>query len=220
MSNDASSHQGVQKTGSSPGENYHGTILRSGRFSYQTLQLLPDGYLRMFDNGRLEKFDIRGRLVRIADKNQNFIDITYDLRGKLHTIIDNFGRKITLTLNDAGLVEKLEGERSKTALYRYNKEGDLVYTKDVDGNIYEYQYDPSHNMTRINYTDSPSMEISYHPQSLHQNVRSVNDRDGTLTTYVYKWAPEDKNDFTTEVVVTERHTVSSQSSHRYITRRN
>ena len=40
-----------------------GTQLTSNRFSYQYITKMEDGYVRVFDNGRVEKFDEDGKLA-------------------------------------------------------------------------------------------------------------------------------------------------------------
>ena len=164
------------------------TKLYSNRFSYQYVTRVSGGYVRTFDTGREETFNEAGKLTRIADKNKNFIEFKYSKDGHLEKMIDNFNRKMFFSFNNQGLLEKIEGENSKTAEYKYNTQSELTSSRDVDGNSYTYKYDSGgrHNLASIGYSDKTTMDISYYGRDKHENVKSVKDRDGTLSEYDYK----------------------------------
>lgn len=170
------------------------TKLVSNRFSYQYIVKTPDGYVRYFDNGRIEKFDDGGKLVRISDKNNNFIELAYGKDGKIQRISDNFNRKMYLSYNTLGKVDRIQGENGKESTYRYNELGELVYSKDVDGNTYTYKYssDKHHNLVEIGYTDKTTMQMAYYGRDKFENIKSVKDRDGTVSEYFYENDNRDK----------------------------
>ncbi|MBI3556583.1 MAG: RHS repeat protein [Deltaproteobacteria bacterium] len=116
-----------------------GAQLKSNKFSFQVITKTKDGYLRRFDNGQVQTFDEQGRLSRLADKNGNFLNLTYDKAGHIAAIQDNLNRRMSFTFNRLGKVEKVVGENNKTCTYKYNG-SELVYSKDSDGNVYEYKY--------------------------------------------------------------------------------
>ncbi len=201
-----------------------GTQLHSNKFSYQYLTRVKDGYVRNYDNGRIEKFNDAGKLVRISDKNSNFIDITYAADGKMQKIIDNFNRKIFFSYNQLGRVEKLQGENNKEAEFKYNSLGELTYSKDAGGNGYTYKYsDPvaqRHNLNEIGYTDKTTMQIAYYPYEKLENVKSVKDRDGTLTEYNYGTDAADKGHLSVGVAVKSPDGKAiSNSKYEYYTKR-
>lgn len=170
------------------------TRLFSNRFSFQYVTRIAGGYFRNFENGRVERFDEAGKLIRIQDKNNNFIDLAYGKDGKVQKLIDNFNRKIFFTFSTGGRVEKIQGENGKEASYRYNDQGELVSSKDVDGNSYTYKYsaDKRHNMIEIGYSDKTTMAMSFFGRDKFENIKSVKDRDGTVTDYGYETAANDK----------------------------
>lgn len=180
-----------------------GTQLHSNRFSYQYITKVAGGYVRTFDNGKVEKFTEEGKLQRIQDKNNNFIDLSYGKDGKLAKITDNFNRKMFFTFNSQGLIERIEGENSKKAEFKYNGQSELVYSKDVDGNVYQYAYGNAkkgdggtrHNMVEIAYSDKTTMAIEYHGRDKQESVKLVKDRDGTATAYAYDSDPADKSHY-------------------------
>jgi len=180
-----------------------GAQLQSNQFSYQYITKVGGGYLRTYDNGKTEKFDEAGKLVRISDKNSNFIDLAYGKDGKLQKLTDNFNRKMFFSFNTQGLLEKIEGENGKKAEYQYNSSGELIASKDVDANAFSYKYstDRRHNMTEIGYSDKTTMAMTYYPLEKYENIKSVKDRDGTLTEYGYETDSADKGHFAVAVNV-------------------
>jgi len=164
------------------------TQLTSNRFSYQFMTRLKVGYQRNFDSGKVEMYDESCRLTRITDKNSNFIDISYGRDGKIEKIADNFNRKLLFTWNRLGLVERIEGENGKKAEYAYNDQFELTKSTDFDGNVHTFKYsgDKRHNLVEIGYSDKSTQQVAYYGRENFENVKSVKDRDGTLTEYIYK----------------------------------
>lgn len=162
-----------------------GTALKSNRFSYQVMTRTKTGYVRTFDNGRVETFDNRCKLSRVADKNRNFIRIAYGKDGRIATIEDNFNRRMTFTFNPMGKVVKVTTD-GKTATYAYDGHM-LVRSKDSDGHSYQYKYsnDGRFNLVEIKYTDNTTLQIAYNPPAKGETVRMQKDQDGTRTEYEY-----------------------------------
>lgn len=187
----------------SPRQLSVGMQLISNRFSYQFITKTKAGYQRNFDNGRIELFDNSGKLAEITDKNGNFIKIAYSVDGKVKSITDNFNRKMFFKFNNLGLVEKIEGEGGKSSTYKYNDKRELVSSKDMDGNVYEYRYsdDNRHNMVQIRYSDKTTMDIAYYGRDKQENVKSIKDRDGSVTEYSYVESPSDKNRYSVSLAV-------------------
>jgi YD repeat-containing protein len=178
-----------------PRELSHNTQLHSNRFSYQYITKVKGGYIRIYDNGRIEKFNENGKLARVQDKNNNFIEFSYGKDGKISRLADNFNRKIFFFFNSAGFLEKVQGENGKEATYKYNNLSELESSKDVDGNHYTYKYssDKRHNMIEIGYSDKTSTVISYFGRDKMENVKSVKSREGALTEYTYGNDPANKD---------------------------
>jgi YD repeat-containing protein len=109
----------------------------------------------------------------------------------------------------------------KTANYKYNGD-ELVYSCDVDGNVYEYDYDTGgrHDLVRIRYSDKTTMDVTYYPISQGENVRSVKDRDGSLTLYSFRTDVADGGHKATGVeVVDARGGLVATSFYEYFARR-
>ncbi|MBI4925615.1 MAG: hypothetical protein HY843_06790 [Bdellovibrio sp.] len=185
-----------------PRELSVGTNLFSSRFSYQVITKLINMYIRTSDSGKIEEFDLHGKLKKIKDRNNNYIMLYHKDDGGLEKIVDNFNRKIFVSLNSNGKIIKIQGENKKETIYQYNDKNDLVYSKDAEGNIYKYKYDEKHNMTEIEYSDNKKMQMTYYPPAQYDNIKSVKDKEGTLTEYVYTIDPKDQGHYSIESKIT------------------
>ncbi len=186
-----------------------GSQLHSNRFSYQYITKVADGYVRNFDNGKIEKFNEQGKLMRISDKNNNFIELSYGKDGHMSKLVDNFNRKMFFTFNSQGLLERIEGENGKKAEFKYNANAELISSVDVDNNTYAYSYGDAkkgdggrrHNLVEIAYTDKTTMQMEYYGRDKQESIKSVKDRDSSLTSYSYETDPSDKGHSSVAVAV-------------------
>lgn len=196
--------------------------LVSNKFSYQKLTRVQGGYIRTFDNGKVEKFNDQGRLVKSADKNNNFIELAYNKEGRIEKLTDNFNRRMFFKYNTQGLVESIDGENSKHTEYKYNNMGELIYSKDVDGNAYTFKYDGErqHNMVEIGYSDKTTMAMTYYGRDKHMNIKTVKDRDNTVTHYGYETDRGDAGHYWVTVDVKDKDGKAiSSSKYEYFMKR-
>lgn len=158
-----------------------GSVLYSSDRGPQQLQILKEGYRREHSDGKIDIFNKDGQLAKVSDKSGYFIDFIYK-DGNLTSIKDSQAKQIFFSWYSNGLVKELWSAGDKKALYKY-KDNDLVYTKDVGENVYEFSYDGSHNLTQIAYSDKTSLKVSYDPKTFF--VTGVTDRNGEATKYQY-----------------------------------
>lgn len=179
-----------------------GTSLVSMRFGHQILVVTRDGYRRTLDNGRTEFFGKDGKLRQLADRNNHYLLFFYDVPGQI-TLRDDASRSLVLTENDRGLIVRVESSNHGICTFRYNERDELVYSKDVDGIENTFSYDPAgrHNLIKIGHADGTTQEIAYYPREAHENVQSVKDRDGTVTSYTYDTDKQDQGHLTVGVSV-------------------
>lgn len=195
-----------------------GTQFQSNRFSYQYITRTKTGYLRVFDNGRTETFDDSGRLTTIADRNGNRITFQYRKDGVLQSLSDNLNRRMAFSFNSKGLLERIDADGGKRVEYAYNDKDQLVRSKDVEGNVYTYKYDARNNMVEIGYSDKTTLQVAYFGPDQKDNVRSVKDRDGSITEYSYK-NPGTDQIAVGVVVKTSDGKVASNSTYQYTIKR-
>ena len=170
-----------------------GTVLESNERGFQTIKIMPDGFLRIWSSKK-DFFNKKGLLTRVTGDNSESKTLTYDDNENLSTVTDHLGRKLTFTFNTNGTVAGIEsqnGETIKRADYKYDGTN-LIETTDTGGNNYKYEYDDKYNMTKIRYIDGTSVDIAYHPKTLF--VKSIKDKNGSLTTYDYGSDPQAPDD--------------------------
>jgi YD repeat-containing protein len=167
-----------------------GTVLYATDRGAMELHVLKDGYKRSFGDGKVEFFDKQGKLTKIADKSGYSVAFDYK-NGSLFSIKDSQAKQVFFSWYSNGKVKELWSAGDKKAEYKYNGD-DLIYSKDVGGNVYEFAYDKSHNLSEIKYADKTKMQIRYEPKTLF--VSEVMDRGGDSTKYEYGADPKRPDD--------------------------
>lgn len=195
-----------------------GAQLVSNRFSFQYMTRTKDGFVRTFENGKMETFNEAGKLAKVQDRNGNTMTYTYGKDGHVAKIEDNYNQKLMFTFNQQGLVERITDESGRTAQYRYNAAKQMTFSKDVDANEYSYEYttDGRNLLTAIGYSDKTKLQIAYYPPAQLDSVKQIKNRDGSMTDYAYTENAGVADHFT--VSITERNREGkelSKSSYEY-----
>jgi YD repeat-containing protein len=167
-----------------------GTVLYSNDRGPQELHVTAEGYRRTYTDGRSDYFNPKGQLTKVTDKSGYFIAFTYK-DGQLESLKDSQAKQIFFSWYPGGLVKEIWSAGDKKAFYKYNDK-DLVYTKDVGENVYEFGYDKAHNLSEITYGDKTKLKVAYDPKTFF--VNQVTDRNSETTKYQYgadPKAPED-----------------------------
>ena len=167
-----------------------GTTLYSHDLGPQTLAVTKEGFRRDHSDGRQDFFDTEGQMVKISDKSGYFVGFTYK-EGKLESLKDSQAKQIYFSWYPDGLVKEIWSAGDKKATFKY-QDSDLVSSKDVGDNAYEYSFDKSHNLTEIRYADKTKLSINYDPQTFF--VSQVSDRNGEVTKYQYGANPKNPED--------------------------
>jgi YD repeat-containing protein len=167
-----------------------GTVLYSNDRGPQELQVTKEGFKRSHSDGRNDYFNPQGQLAKIADKSGYFVGFTYK-EGLLDSIKDSQAKQIYFSWYPDGLVKEVWSAGDKKATYKYT-ETDLVSSKDVGDNAYEYAYDKSHNLTEIRYSDKTKLKVSYDQKTFF--VTQVIDRNSEDTKYQYGSDPKNPDD--------------------------
>lgn len=167
-----------------------GSVLYSNDRGPQELHVTKTGFRRTHSDGKQDFFNPEGQLTKIADKSGYFVGFTYK-DGKLDSIKDAQAKQIYFSWYPDGMVKEIWSAGDKKTLYKY-QETDLVYSKDVGDNVYEYSYDKSHNLAEISYADKTKLKVSYDPKTFF--VTAVTDRNGENTKYKYGSNPQNPDD--------------------------
>ena len=174
-----------------------GTKLFSNERGIQELTKTKDGYVRTSNDGKTETFSDAGKLVEIKNKNGYAVSFSYK-NNQLHSIKDSKAKQLFFEWYSNGRVKHLWSAGDKKAFYKYNDK-DLVFSKDVEGNEYEFQYDKNHNLTKVIYNPNrkkgekeDSMAMTYESKTFF--ISSITDRNGEVTSYKYDSNPKNPND--------------------------
>lgn len=165
-----------------------GTKLYSNERGIQSVEVTAEGFTRLSNDGKKEYFDTQGRLTKTKDKNNYLVEFTYKNK-ELYSIKDSFAKQIYFSWYSNGKVKQMWSAKDKMASYKYDGD-DLVYSKDIGGNEYSYEYDSNHNLTKIVYNPNrkkgvaeDSMKMEYEPKTYF--ISKITDRNGEETKYKY-----------------------------------
>lgn len=164
-----------------------GTTLYSNQRGMQKVKVLKDGYKRYFSDGRTEEFNKSGKLVKVKYKNDYYVNLVYTKTGKVKTIKDSMAKQIYFDWYPDGKVKHIWSAGDRKTFYKY-KVNDLVFAKDIAGNVYGYSYQKNHYMNGIKYADNSFMKIDYNPKTFF--VSQIKDRNGEKTQYKYENDPK------------------------------
>lgn len=132
------------------------------------------------------EFDVNGNMIFVDDRAYNMkLDYT---NGRLSRIIVNDTSICEVNMNASGQIIQLihQGKGiSKKAVFTYDSSQNLLYSKDAGDNEYWFNYDLYHNLTRIGYADSSSMNIIYDAAS--NRVTRLKERNNATFVYEYPY---------------------------------
>lgn len=180
-----------------------GTKLFSNQRGIQEITKTKDGYMRKNGDGDTEYFDDAGKMIKY--KNQSDYSLEFQYKNKeLFSIRDSKAKQIFFEWYSNGRIKHVWSVGDKKVVYKYDG-NDLVYSKDITGNEYAFQYDKSHNLTKIIYNPNrkkgeaeDAMVMEYDPKTMF--VTSVTDRNGKKMEYKYGADPKNPDDhYWTEV---------------------
>lgn len=174
-----------------------GTKLYSNERGMQTMEVTKTGYMREFADGKKEFFNEQGKLVQISEKGGYVLDFDWQ-NNKLASIKDNKAKQMYFEWYSNGRVKHIWSSGDAKALYKYKGE-DMVYSKDVAGNEYEFAYDKNHNLVKIVYNPNrkkdeavDQMLMEYEPKTFF--ISKITDRNGEVTAYEYGANPKNPKD--------------------------
>jgi len=157
---------------------------KNGVYGPQVLKKTEAGYLLQAANGKTFSFDNSGKMLRIGDKNKNYLEIVYGKSG-IEMLRDNLNNQIRVKWAEHGKHQRivlLDSGKLK-ARSTYNKFGALVNAIGSDSVPFSYEYDDEHNLTKIAYKDGTSKEMGYN--KTRDWITKFKDTDRLVTEYDY-----------------------------------
>jgi YD repeat-containing protein len=170
-----------------------GTVLYSNERGLQEVHKLKKGFVRKYNDGRKEYFDDKGNLIKSIDKNKYTVELKYKKDNSLESIKDSQAKQLFFSWYPDGRVKHIWSAGDKKTWYKY-KGKDLVFSKDIAGNVYKYEYDTNHNLIAVDYSENKKskgrekMTIKYEPKTYF--VSKIVDRNGDYTKYKYGSDPK------------------------------
>ncbi len=146
-------------------------------------------YTRNLPDGSYQRFDLQGRLSYMYDKNTNFLKFEYD-KDLLKEVEDNNSRKLTFRYYPNKKVKSISGPNGLVTEYKYNSQEDLIWNKNAwaktDKQVYTYEYNEFHNLTKANWPDNSSISVRY--DNVKDWVLGFTDRDKCNENYKYEFS--------------------------------
>jgi YD repeat-containing protein len=167
-----------------------GSIFKADNLDVEQISWDGSSYTRTLADGSMQKFDSEGRLIQIYDRNANFLRLTYAGQA-LKEVIDNQGKKLNFVFQNKR-VKEITAPGNIRIQYKYKGE-DLIEVRNMWKNTYAYDYDETHNLTKIKFPDNTFKAITYNQKN--DWVTSFTDRaiDGVACTETYKYEMDKVN---------------------------
>lgn len=157
-----------------------GQVYRANGVEDETIKFENGQYVRNLANGTFQKFDAKGHLVSMSNRNSDSLKIDY-AGDKISKVIDNNGRQLNFSyVGDR--IAKITGPNGLEATYKHTGE-DLVEAKNQWKNVYKFSYDKLHNLVRADYPDNTYKALTYNED--RDWVTSFRNRKGCVEKYTY-----------------------------------
>lgn len=138
-------------------------------------------------DGTNKTFDSRGFLIRLTDRNGNFISIERDSTEKITKVSNSAGESFTVSYSGP-YISKITNVRlaSENITYSYNG-NKLIKVKDSEGDSVSMAYDSEGHMTRLTKSDGSSIIFSYGEVSSDGKLltSSTTNEEGYSEKFVY-----------------------------------
>ena len=167
-----------------------GTVYSAENLEVEQIVFDGTNYTRTLSDGTSQKYDSNGRLTAMYDKNSNSLKLSYN-GDVLKELVDNTGKKLSFTFNGKR-VKEITGPNGIKVEYKYKGE-DCVQVVNMWHNDYRYDYDDTHNLTKILFPDNTFKALTYNKNN--DWVTSFTDRalNGVSCTETYKYEMDKAN---------------------------
>lgn len=192
-----------------------GTTYRAIGRESETVVLKGNEYVRNLANGTFQKFNSKGLLTHMYDRNRNYIRISYK-GDRILKVSDNNGRQLIFSYNSQKKLKSISGPNNIKVEYKFKGE-DLTYAKNQWKDVFTYQYDDLHNLTKFTLPDNTYKAITYNKD--RDWVTSFRNRKGCKEDYKYRVNKKAKFDhYWSEVTKTCKGKVTNKSSYEFVYR--
>lgn len=161
-----------------------GSLFRANAKEVDSIIYKTTYFERTLPDGSKQRFNPKGQLTHMYDKNGNKLQLEYDKAGLLKEVSDTNVRKLTFKYYPNKKVHQVIGPNGLKSEYQYQNTDDLSYSIDSKKYATKYIYDDLHNLTKITFTDGSTVNIKYDQNN--DWVIGFVDRDKCVETYNYE----------------------------------
>ncbi len=123
------------------------------------------GYIRTAETGRTEEYNKLGQLVRISDRNENFLKFEHNAQSRLSRVSDSCGQFFRISYSPSGKITTITDSLSRRLSYQYDKNDNLVSSVSLEGEQTRFSYDKRGRMQKLVFSDGVETEITYDKKS-------------------------------------------------------
>ena len=153
------------------------------------------------------EYDIKNRMVKRYDPNDNKFEYTYTSLGRVATVKnpqniiteldyhpsenytraeDNLGNWFCYHYDEAGKITKIVDPLLNETNYTYDADRNMSSSTDANGNVTQYTYDVYGNLlTETKVTASGNITTTYDYESTYNQVSKITDPLGRVTDFLY-----------------------------------
>jgi RHS repeat-associated protein len=151
------------------------------------LKLTKDaqGYTITTKHDTQSRFNTKGLLQSITDRNQNTMKLGYDSFARLTTITDALNHTVTLSYNASNQISSAKDFSGRRVTYSYDAAGDLTSVTDPAGNVTQYSYyagDFAHLLQTVTKPAGNSTSFEYY---VNRQTARISDSAGRNMRFLY-----------------------------------
>ena len=131
----------------------------------ESINFNGDYYERRRFDGRVEKFDQKGKLVQYSNQAGQTIRIEYSGKKIRYLVDKSNGRRLNFKYNipGNGKLKKIYNGQGLEVTYKFNGEN-LVAVNNMWSKDYSFVYDTNHNLIQVDFPDKTSIQMTYNIQ--------------------------------------------------------
>ncbi|UFW64310.1 RHS repeat protein [Rhizobium laguerreae] len=170
-------------------------------------------FTRVQGYGRTEVFDDQGRLKRQKTSGGRWITLSYRDNKPVRVSHEDGPYLDLVYREDTAKIAKIKSSEGSEVNYVINFD-DLREFTDPSGERVGYDYDSTHNLTRINFSDGSYKALTYNLEK--DWVLSYRNRKGCVESYTYSLSADDpKNHFWSDVIKHCEGKTTNQSRYEF-----
>jgi RHS repeat-associated protein len=149
--------------------DFHGQLVRNGNGSFTVT----------FQDGRVHQFNAAGKLISLADRNNNQTTLTYDANNQLASVTDSSGNTLSVTSGVDGRVQSISDASGVIATYSYGSSGTnsssqsgstLLFSDDFNDNVLDTGKWRRGDITGRIYSGASAEDLSVPVQEQNQRL--------------------------------------------------